>query len=48
MKNHKKEQGLWKQRLGVLAPYKAHPKMVPLIKIQIDVVSFKCLFSKNK
>jgi len=43
MKKHKKEQGLRKQ---VLAPYNAHPKTVPLIKIQIDVVSFKCLFKK--
>jgi len=32
----------------VLAPYNAHPKMIPLIKIQIDVVSFKCLFYKKK
>jgi len=47
MENHKKEQGLRKQSWG-LPPYNAHPKIVPLIKIQIDVVSFKCLFYKKK
>jgi len=34
-------------RVGkVLAPYNVRPKMVPLIKIQMDVLSFKYLFFK--
>jgi len=31
----------------VLTPYNARPKTVSLIKIQMDVVSFKCLFFKT-
>ena len=34
--------------MKVLAPYNACPKMVPLIKIQMDVLYFKCLFFKKK
>jgi len=30
----------------VLEPYSARSKTIPLLKIQMDVVSFKCLFSK--
>ena len=30
----------------MLTPYNVRPKMIPLIKIQMDVVFFKCLFSK--
>jgi len=40
--------GSWLCVRKVLAPYSIRPKTIPLIKIQMDVVSFKCLFSKIK
>jgi len=36
----------WLRVRKVLGPYNARPKTIPLIKIQMDVVFFKCLFSK--
>jgi len=37
----------WLRIWKVLAPYNIRPKTIPLIKIQMDVVSFKCLLSQN-
>ena len=36
----------WLHVEKVVVPYNAHPKTIALIKIQMDVITFKCLFSK--